>query len=476
MATLSCLFRRTAQLACAWLIFVLGAGATYIGPPLLYASIANDLQLSTWQLSCLPSVFLISKGLLALPAGVLVRFHGVRRTLLCGSIALACTGVLYVKAKHFATLLLCHTLFGACYSLCGMVPLVLLCSTWFERERARAIGVLLTGFSFAGILWPLCITAVAERSGWRAAYGVLCVAQWALSVPLIATVVREGPFVPHRRSSEDPVCQHASRTCSSDHCDTRDDVLLVNGSAGESSITWSRGKWLPWWARKSDVWHMAAMNFYALYVISPLLHLLNVFLEREVGLPLRESGAYTSVIFTGSVVGKLLFGVAFDTQRRSLWGLIACALLGLGAALVLTPHLDAHSRLSLRPTTSRLQLGAFAVVYGVGYGACYCLIQVIAPWRYGGADGFVLLQSFLAVWQYVGSFAGILVSAVLRERTTSYTLPFALLPLGALMLSFHFWRVMHNPILRPSTLEKADKVRSSPKCDTSTLYRTCGVV
>ena len=83
------------------------------------------------------------------------------------------------------------------------------------------------------------------------------------------------------------------------------------------------------------------------------------------------------------------------------------------------------------------QLAAFAVAYGLGYGASFALVQSHAAKAYGGREGFGRLQGALVLAQYVGSFLGITLTARLREATGSYLAPFALFPVLAAMVCGH---------------------------------------
>lgn len=81
------------------------------------------------------------------------------------------------------------------------------------------------------------------------------------------------------------------------------------------------------------------------------------------------------------------------------------------------------------------------MVYGLGYGGSFTLVQARAAQLYGRADGFALLQSGLAVAQYVGSFLGVLLTAQLREATSSFVAPFAIFPALGALVTAHCWRV-----------------------------------
>ena len=93
--------------------------------------------------------------------------------------------------------------------------------------------------------------------------------------------------------------------------------------------------------------------------------------------------------------------------------------------------------LQLAPASSRPQLLLFATLYGLGYGATYTLIQSKAARLFGRKPDFSRLQSFLVLWQYIGSFLGVTCSAALEDATGSYGPSFAVFPLLGLAVCAH---------------------------------------
>ena len=178
-------------------------------------------------------------------------------------------------------------------------------------------------------------------------------------------------------------------------------------------------------------------------------HWLVVFLCNEVGIELSSAGQYASLVFAFSLVGKVAFGPALDSKHRRLAALGGCALFTLGGALMLRPQRAAGSgALELVAAASHPQLVAFAVCYGLGYGAAFTIVQSRAAHLYGQSADFSTLQSALAVAQYLGSFLGVLVTAQLREATGSYVAPFSLFPLLGLLICGHCWCVFRVPRAR----------------------------
>ena len=104
------------QLAIAWVLFFLSAGVTYVVPPVMLKPIMDELGVSQAQVSLLPAVFLMTKGVCALPAGEALHRHGPHRCLLWGTAALVLATAAYTQASRYWHFVLLHACFGVCDS------------------------------------------------------------------------------------------------------------------------------------------------------------------------------------------------------------------------------------------------------------------------------------------------------------------------------------------------------------------------
>ena len=102
------------QLAIAWVLFFLSAGVTYVVPPVMLKPIMDELGVSQAQVSLLPAVFLMTKGVCALPAGEALHRHGPHRCLLWGTAALVLATAAYTQASRYWHFVVLHACFGVC--------------------------------------------------------------------------------------------------------------------------------------------------------------------------------------------------------------------------------------------------------------------------------------------------------------------------------------------------------------------------
>lgn len=263
------------QLLAAWVVFVITAGV-YQVPPALFGgrcagasapcSLAEEFSLSAADVGWLPAVFLVCKGVLALPAGAAMHRYGPQRCIAAGSVLLAVVTSLYGFASGYAQLLVLHMLFGAAYCLCGLTPLVCHTNSWFDDDaKATSIGLLVTAFSTAGVVWPPLTAAVASKHGWRAAAAVLPAAAWLVAVPIATLVLRDGPVAQRRGGAVE---------LTSAQIDASSAEQSPAAKLGEAPTRAARWRRLPWWMREPTVAHLASMSACTLYIVNSLLHLL----------------------------------------------------------------------------------------------------------------------------------------------------------------------------------------------------------
>lgn len=171
---------------------------------------------------------------------------------------------------------------------------------------------------------------------------------------------------------------------------------------------------LPWWLTDASTWLLALLSASVLYVTYSVQNSVTLFLVDEAGMPLGRASLYTSLIFLSNTSAKLCSGPVYDGHYGRYGAAAACVLLLCGAALLL--------HLASRPSSGGEALG-FALVFGLGYGGCYALVQSKAALHFGHRRGFKALQGFLFVWQMGGTVLGELITPELAHHF-SYTVAF----------------------------------------------------
>lgn len=442
------------QLAASCAVFLVIAGISYQIPPIMFPALLHEFKTTDFGISWLGAAFQLSKGAFTVPGGYIVDRFGASRCIKMGAIMILVTSICYPFAQTLWQLMAYHAIYGMCYNLAGLAPFVVFTNSWFHRQRACAIGILVSAFSMAGVLFPPVISGVIEERGWRYAAGTCTIVYVVLGLPLLFCVVSDGPHVSRNAASV------GERTAVRSAYQSSQESRVARPAVGRTSpelqsnlatpFEMSAGRGVPpelatnqddsgtstqdflHSLRDKAFWHCAFTAFYNVYIIISLMNSLTLFLNKDAGVPLHVCGEYTAIINTASVFGKLLIGALLDSPYQSQAAFGSYLLLFLGAWL----SLDWWSG-TLQPTSTRLQLLVFSVVYGLGFGASFGVTMARPAKMFGSLPDFGKLQGILMLFQTLGGVCGTLVTGKLRAVTGSYTFSFCMFLVMAAMCLLH---------------------------------------
>jgi len=154
---------------------------------------------------------------------------------------------------------------------------------------------------------------------------------------------------------------------------------------------------------------------------------ITIYFEQEAGLAPQRATALYSTILACSVAGKFLFGAVSDRFRKQQVMVVTSLTLLVGTLLLFT---SGNNGLEL--TRSPAQLMAFAVVFGLGFGGSFTLIQLVAVESFGQ----LALGRILGVVIFVdtmGGAAGTLLAGQIRTATGDYFMTFAVVVVVAII-------------------------------------------
>jgi MFS family permease len=249
------------------------------------------------------------------------------------------------------------------------VPSVGAVQPWFDRNRALASGVAVSGIGAGNLAVPLLAAWWIERFGWRGAFVALMVFVLVLGGAAAALLRRPG-------SRSQP-------------------QLLKGNTLGEA-------------LRSSAFWLLyASLVLTCVGLFVPMVHLAPY--AQDLGFSETQGVALVSLIGLGSLLGRFTVGPFADRlgRERSLAAMYA----GLGAMLLVWWMASAYWLLAL-----------FAVLFGVFYGAYVALLPTIVMELYGArsVSGIIGLL-------YTGAGAGTLLGPWLAgaayDALRSYDLP-----------------------------------------------------
>ncbi len=149
------------------LMMAIGMGATYVVVVAL-KPIAAEFGWPRAVPSLSYSFVLFGAGLGGLMMGRWSDRVGMGPPALTGSIMICLGALLASTADGAGRLYLAHGLFMGLLGNAAMFgPLVANATRWFDRRRGIAVGLVTTGQSLAGAVWPPVLRLLTETVGWR---------------------------------------------------------------------------------------------------------------------------------------------------------------------------------------------------------------------------------------------------------------------------------------------------------------------
>ncbi len=366
------------------LALVVSNGLSIGGIPVFHKSIRDDFvgsgavgagQAESFIAFGASLTFLFA-GLISPLAGWLIQKFRVKPLMLVGCALLGGGLVLHAMATSVASVYASRIMMGISLGFVGVLPSVVLVSNWFVRKRGMALGILLTGTSFGGVIIGPVATGLIELFGWRAAMVLVSLVIWILLAPAILLLIRSSPaelgLLPDGKEEPPPEAE-------------------PNGVAGK---TFSEALHMP------SFWIFAlgsALIFYPIFVTSQQL----ILQTARIGFTARQGSLVLAGLFAFSVGGKFLFGYLSD--RFSPLRVVVICVATMFAATFLLIDLNAVTAFT------------FLVLFGLGYGGAFVLIQRLVADLFGERD-YPRILGAITICETLGAVLGGLVTGWLADR------------------------------------------------------------
>lgn len=407
-------------------IYFMTNGATIFVPPVFYPALIKQFQATEAAVSLCGAITLLLAGLLSPFGGALIDRFGVRRLMRVGILLLAASVTLYPLVGAVWHLYILHGLFAVALVFCGLLINVVLLSNWFVTRRGTVIGLLVAGSSLAGATLPNVTAPIIANPqyGWRWGYGVIAALVWLVAVPLTFLVIKEHPRDVGQYPDGQALVESAGAS-------TGSGPLVLPGVTCGQAI------------RTGVLWFLALGSAFILFAILAVQNQLVIYLKRDLGLSQELAAFYLSLIFMFSIAGKFGFGYLSDRFTKRSVMIFTTMLLFVGSLLLL--KLDAGGgRLPVSLVTSRSQLTAFAVLFGLGYGGTFSMIQLMVAECFGPRELGRILGIVTLIYTF-GASAGITLTGLLRTTTGSYLIPFVTVVIVSLLGLINVWFVRPLP-------------------------------
>ena len=382
--------------AISTLALVISNGLSIGGLPVFYKPIQEDLlSLGSVTAQTKDAVTGLGAGLTFLLAGIfslligfLISRSGSKRFMIAGTLILGGGLVYYSFATNASDVYVSHSLLGLSLGLVGVMIQTVLISNWFRRRRGLAMGIVLTGTSFGGVLIPIVATPLISSYGWRTAIQLLSLLVWLVLLPGIIIFVKDKVQDIGQNFDGDDVEFKASE----ENVPTEGSTL---SEALRSPLFWMIGL-------------CAILIFYPIFTISQQF---NLYLQNNVGVSKELAATAQSILFVTSVGGKFVFGWLCDRFPTRQVITVCCLVMFLSTIMLVG---------FISPAT----IFVFLIPFGLGYGGTFVLIQLLTVESFGLKDIGKILGAITLI-ETTGGFLGSLITGRLASMNNGdYTLAF----------------------------------------------------
>lgn len=348
------------------------------------------------------SLSTVIQGALAPLTGVLVDRLGPRPVITSGVVLLAASSILAGTIHAPWQLYLFTGVIGALGILgLGWVPMGVLLSRWIHERRGRMVGIAFSGMG-VGILvtGPLAQWLIGQ-AGWRLASVALGAGGLVVLLPIVWFGARNPP------------ASAAART------DRASPGPAPDGDAGPAGTTVTRLRSRDCDPLLSDALRSRAFwLLFCAYFMTPLA-VFPVFTHQvafavDLGFPRLLVASMFGMMGLMSSVGRVGFGFLADRFGGPLAATISYACTAAGALALVA--------LEAFPFTA--WLAAYAVLFGLGFGARGPIITAMASERFAGRN-FGVIYGVLNVANGIGAAIGPWFGGIVHDTAGSYRLAFA---------------------------------------------------
>jgi MFS family permease len=337
-------------------------------------------------------------GLLGPLAGALADKLGVRRLMLFGAVLLGISLFFYAHIQSAVHMYIIHLGFALTVVFAGLIVNVMLVSRWFEYKRGTAVGLTLIGTSLGGIVLAPLGNYLIQTFGWRRAFQIE-IALPILLILVILLIMRDAPehmgLEPHRKPDPkrpDPLPD--TRAVGVGAAGTKPGELpgLSYGAAMRTGTFWALAL-------------VAMTTFFSILGVSAhlFLHL------RDLGVTPERAAVGISLLFSFGLLGKFVIGMLADLMDHKWLFLINLSVMFAGSLCL--------------ASMSVVLFWPFLILFGLGWGGLYTLLQVLIVDTFGlKASGKIL--GTITVLDAIGGGLGPFVIGYLFDTTGNYFVPF----------------------------------------------------
>jgi MFS family permease len=393
------------------LFFFFLTAATFTSLGVVLFTMASELH---WSKSAAGSSFALlglTCGLASPLPALLMKWIGTRWTLVLGGVTLAVAFTLASTSHGLIEFMTATGLMGLGFTLAANIPGVYLLATWFPARAGRMIGLYFMAGGLGGVFGPLVVNAIVQAHGWRFNWLLMALIAGALGI-LSALVVKDIAPV---TKLEEVAAASAAPTSAASAAPTR-------GSA-------------PGWtvldALKTRQFAIIAITMLIIQTVVTTIHGLLVTHLADLG-STPAFGAFVMAIlgFTDSVAKGAAGTLADRIGARRLF-VSGIVLLCLSVAL-------------LGFAGSHTIACAFAIVFGIGWGASWLAANLLLLGYFG--PHIVAPMVSAATLVTTAGIIGPIAAGMVADATGTFV-PFFYLLAGLMLIAAFACAGMRPPVV-----------------------------
>jgi MFS family permease len=352
----------------------------------------------------------LSAAIFVFLAGVMIDKLGPKKVILFGTVVLCLAYFFYSKTQNIYQVYGVHILLAVALVTSGSIPNIILISSWFQRHRGLALGIILTGTSLGGFIATRSpLLPYIETHGWRSAMQLLAFLPFCLAI-LVLLLMRS------KRAHQD-----ANNSSGSVQSDTH--TSLEGMDFGK--------------AIRSPLFILLCLcSFCVFYSIVAMIKN-TVLYVTEAGFPVSKAVEWLGTYFLFSIIGKFVFSFISDYISAFYMYSICCLLMFTGSL-----------GFSWMPIE---QLNYLMPVMAMGWGGIYSIGNLLIM-RNFGTRAAGKINGTISIVQSAGLALGPIVTAYLHDAY-SYSAGFKIVTLLLLVAGLLSLRLPRFAIENPTAKE-----------------------
>jgi MFS transporter, OFA family, oxalate/formate antiporter len=352
----------------------------------MQATQSSNFGLDTQTQAFLPTILFLVVSIISPFIGWALDRYNTKSIITVGAILAVFLTFSHQFMTSYAGLCLIYVFFAVAMSCAGIISFMYLVNKWFRKNFGLATGILVVGSSLGGIIFP---RIAATAGDWHISCNWLGIAAIICLIPPLF-FIKNNPAEIGETPDGLPIDKDAQKRQNTEGGLTLEMVIKT------------------------------PTFFLILGITGILCFCINGYIQNhavlmtDLGKNPRETATILGTFFTLAIGGKLLFGWLSDKYSRQ-YMMVSSIVLMLISTLLLKQSIGNPSFIS-----------PFAIVFGLGLGSAFAIIQIWVADIYAGKNFGAILGVVTMIDTLAGS-AGMITIGWMRKVSGSFTSGFNLL-------------------------------------------------